>query len=424
MSASRERALVLFDQRRYELAERELRQALAQDPGDPTAHALLALCLSELERFNEAEAEARIALGRGSELGIVHYALARVLYDRNRLDDARDAVQEAIRREPEDPGYFSLLAAIHFDERRWNEALQAADQALTLDPEHAGALNLRAMALRKLGRDREAALTLEGALAKDPERALTHANRGWTLLHDGDPAGALESFREALRLDPTLETARSGVVEALKARHAVYRVLLSYFTWMDKLSRRGQWLVLVGGYFGYRYLSSVADTNPRLRVVVWPLLGLYILFAVMTWIGPAVFDTTLRFNRFGRLVLSDDERLQSTLISGALGFAAVATVMYLLTGAATALAGALTALFVSMPVAATFRSQRGWPRRAMAWYTGVLAGLGTLVMLLVARDEARGVSGGFGWGLFIVFMLAAFAAQWVGNWLVGIRPKR
>jgi tetratricopeptide (TPR) repeat protein len=424
MSANRERAFVLFDQRRYELAERELRQALAQDPGDATAHALLALCLSERERFAEAEAEARAAVGRAPDLGLVHYALARVLYDRNRFDDAVLAVEEAIRHEPEEASYFSLLAAIHHDEHRWKKALEAADQALALDPEHPGALNLRAMVLRKLGRDREAAAVVEGALANDPESGLAHANHGWGKLERGDAAGALESFREALRLDPSLDTARRGVVEALKARHSVYRVLLKYFTWMQTLTRRGQWGVILVGYFGFRALRGVAEANPGLAPFLWPLMGAYVLFALMTWIGPAVFDTTLRFSRFGRLALSDEERLQSTLISGALGFAAVATITFLLTGAQTALAGILTSLFVSIPIAATFRAERGWPRRTMAWYTAGLAALGAVVILLIAREEWSRSEGGLGWSLFFVFLLAAVAAQWIGNWLAGVRPKR
>jgi len=426
MSASRERAFMLFDQQRYELAERDLRQVLAQDPGDPTAHALLALCLSERERFDEAEAEARIAVGRGPDLGFVHYALSRVLYDRNRLDEAVVAVQEAIRQDPENEAFFTLLGTIHHDERRWQKALEAADQALVLDPEYSHALNLRAMVLRKLGRDREAAETIDGALARDPEGALTHANRGWGELQRGNPAGALESFREALRLDPTLETAREGTVEALKARHAIYRGLLKYFTWMGKLSRRDQWFVLLGGYFAFRGLRSVAAENPALAPFLWPLIGAYILFALMTWIGPAVFDTALRFNRFGRLALSDEERLQSTLVSGALLFAAAATITFFLTGAATAAAGIFTSLLVSMPIAATFRTQRGWPRTVMAWYTIALAVLGAVVILLVARNEWRGSDdgGGLGWGLFFLFLLAAFAAQWIGNWLAGVRPKR
>ena len=424
MSVNRERAFVLFDQHRYELAERELRQALAQDPGDPTAHALLALCLSEQERFAEAEAQARSAVGRGPDLGLVHYALARVLYDRNRMDEAATAVEEAIRHEPEEAPYFSLLAAIHHDERRWKKSLEAADQALALDPEHPGALNLRAMVLRKLGRDREAADTIEGALARDPESAVTHANQGWGTLQRGNPAGALESFREALRLDPTLETARLGVIEALKARHAVYRVLLKYFTWMETLTRRGQWLVILGGFFVIRALRRVADTSPGLAPFIWPLIGAYVLFALMTWIGPAVFDTTLRFNRFGRLTLSDAERLQSTLVSAALGFAAVATITFVVTGAETALAGILTSLLVSIPIAATFRTQPGWPRKTMVWYTVALAALGATVILLVAREEWRGREASLGWGLFVLFLLAAIAAQWIGNWLVGVRPKR
>ena len=424
MSVNRERAFVLFDQQRFELAERELRQALTQDPGDPTAHALLALCLSEQERFDEAEAEARSAVGRSPDLGLVHYALARVLYDRNRLDEAATAVEEAIRHEPEEASYFWLLGAIHHDERRWKKSLEAADQALALAPEHRSALNLRALVLRKLGRDREAAETVEGALARDPENAVTHANQGWGKLQRGNPAAALESFREALRLDPTLETARLGVIEALKARHAVYRVLLKYFTWMDTLTRRDQWLVILGGVFGIRALRRVAEAIPGLAPFIWPIVGAYILFALMTWIGPAVFDTTLRFNRFGRLTLSDAERLQSTLVSVALGFAAVATLMFVLTGAETALAGILTSLLVSLPIAATFRTQPGWPRKTMAWYTVALAVLGATVILLVARDEWRGSDGQGGWGLFLLFLFAAIAAQWIGNWLVGVRPKR
>lgn len=424
MSANRERAFVLFDQRRFDLAERALRQALAEDPGDPTAHALLALCLSEQERFDQAEAEARIAVGRGGELGLVHYALARVLYDRNRLDEAADAVREAIRRDPEAPNYFTLSGAIHYDQRRWQDALAAADQALELDPEHSGALNLRAMALRQLGRHAAAASTIEGALAKDPENALTHANRGWMLLRRGDTPAALESFREALRLDPTLDTARSGIVEGLKARHALYRVLLRYFLWMDTLTEGRQWLVIIGGYVVFRGLSRAAKAMPSLAPVIWPLAGLYALFALMTWIGPAVFDTALRFNRFGRLALSDDQRLQSTLVSAALGFAAVSTVTFALTGAETAVAGILWSLLLSMPIAATFRCQPGWPRKTMAWYTGALAAVGGIGLLLVARDELRAIDGGLGWGFMVLFSLAAFAAQWVGNYLIQKQPTR
>ena len=93
------------------------------------------------------------------------------------------------------------------------------------------------MALVQLGRKDEAQQTLGSALANDPENALTHANQGWALLHRGDHAKALEHFREALRIDPELDWARAGIVEALKARHLIYRVMLRFFLWMGRQSQ-------------------------------------------------------------------------------------------------------------------------------------------------------------------------------------------
>src|SRR3712207_7475219 len=53
-----------------------------------------------------------------------------------------------------------------------------------------------------------------------------HANRGWQEAHRGNYEQAMAHFREALRIDASLEWAREGVVEVLKARNPVYRVML------------------------------------------------------------------------------------------------------------------------------------------------------------------------------------------------------
>ena len=62
MSPHIERALLLFQQSRTELAENELRQALGSDPDDSFAHALLALCLAKRKQFKEATTEAEQAV--------------------------------------------------------------------------------------------------------------------------------------------------------------------------------------------------------------------------------------------------------------------------------------------------------------------------------------------------------------------------
>jgi Tfp pilus assembly protein PilF len=60
-------------------------------------------------------------------------------------------------------------------------------------------------------------------LAMDPDDAHAHANRGWLLLRRGQPDEAMQSFQSALRLDPTLDWARLGMIEAMKAGHVATR---------------------------------------------------------------------------------------------------------------------------------------------------------------------------------------------------------
>src|SRR5262249_32603614 len=275
------------------------------------------------------------------------------------------------------------LASVELGRRRWAEALAAAERGLALDPEHAGCTNLRAMALVQLGRKEDAAQTLGSALAKDPENAVTHANQGWTLLHRGDHRGALAHFREALRLDPELEWARAGIVEALKARYLLYRVMLRFFLWMGRQSTVAQWVVILGFVFGRRILADLARSHPALAPFLFPVLALSFAFLLLTWIASPLFNLLLRLNRFGRLARSRDQRIASSWIGGCFLLAAVCFVSYLVRPAALNSFGMVYFGFLLMPLAVTFGRARGTPRRLMAAYTGVLALLGLPGLSLV-----------------------------------------
>ena len=275
------------------MAETELRQSLAADPGDAYAHALLALCLAHRESFQEATDEARQAVHLAPDFSFAFYAHAQVMFDRNRFPEALAAINEAIRLDPQDADYFAVLASIHMQESRWRDALNAAEQGLQFDPEHVGCTNLRAMAMVRLGRKSEAGRTIDAALSKNPDNSVTHANQGWTLLEIGDAKKAAEHFREALRLDPQNEWARQGIIEALKAKNIIYALMLKYFLWMAKFSRRAQWLILIGGYFGNQMLGSLSQSNPELAPWVLPLRILYVVFALMTWLAYPFFNLLL-----------------------------------------------------------------------------------------------------------------------------------
>jgi tetratricopeptide (TPR) repeat protein len=418
MGARLERARLLVQQSRFEQAEKELRGELASDPGSGEAHALLALCLSELERFDEATREAQEAIRLDPDCAFFHYALAHVRFDRRSFPEAEASAREAIRLDPEDPDYHDLLAGTRLAQERWSEALEAAEQGLERDPEHAGCTNRRAMALVKLGRRSEAGRALKGALERDPESGLTHANEGWRQLELGDARKALEHFREALRLEPDLEWARRGIVEALKARYRVYALLLRYFLWMEKLSGRARWGVILGGYIAFRLLRRAANAHPDLAPFVWPLLGLYIAFCVLTWLGGPLFNLLLRLNPFGRMALSREETIASNWIGATLLASLACAASGAILGSGTVLFAGIGIFGLLIPLSATFKCEAGWPRLAMGAYTALLAsmGLGT-VALLVARSQAASL-------LLLLFIVGVAFSSLVANILLAVVPRR
>ena len=231
-----QRAILLLQQRRMDLAEQELRRALLENPHDATALSLLANCLARQDRLEDATHTARAAIVADPGNALGYYMLGVVLRQRNRFDEAAEAVGQAIRIEPDQSTHWAELAQIELNRQHWDAALQAAERGLAHDAEDVDCTNLRAMALVKLGRREEAGQTIDVALARDPDNAVSHANRGWTLLESREPRKAMEHFREALRLNPDLDWARSGIAEAMKARNPLYRWLLAYFLWMAKLS--------------------------------------------------------------------------------------------------------------------------------------------------------------------------------------------
>ncbi len=366
MNPHLDRGLLLYQQSRYEQAETELRQALGADPHDAFAHALLALCLTERQKYDVATAEAQQAIHLSPDLPFAHYAHARVLYDRNHYPEAQAAIEEAIRLDSADATYFALLAGIHFDQKRWQAALDAAEQGLQFDGEHIGCTNLRAMAMVKLGRRAEAGTTIDAALARNPDNAFTHANQGWTLLEKGEPKKALEHFREALRLDPTNEWARHGIVEALKARNIIYAAMLKYFLFMSRMSSQVQWGIIIGGYLGNRLLSGLARSNPELAPWVLPLQVLYITFAVLTWTAYPMFNLLLRLNRFGRLALTPAQTVESNWVGASFLLALISLGGCLVAGFNSPWVVSLAVFgLLLLPLSGLFRCSEGWPRVTM-----------------------------------------------------------
>ena len=408
-----ERALVLLEQSRYDLAEKELRQALAEDPDNPFAHAFLASCLHARDQYLPATEEAEAAIRLAPDWAEAHAILARIMIGRNRFDEARQAAAEALRLDPEDPDYHAVLANVYLGEEQWQRSLEEAERGLALDAEHVVCNNLRAMALTKLGRTEEANATIASTLARAPEDAFSHANQGWNYLHQGNSQKAREHFREALRLDPEMDYARLGMVEALKSKNIVYALMLRYFLLMSRLSQRARWMVILGGFIGYEVLRGVARKNPALAPYITPFLILYIVFALLTWISVPLFNLLLRLDRFGRHALSRDQRLASNWIGLMLLLGLSGLAVWLVADPPYSVLGLVVAAvlgFLLLPVSAIFNCDRGWPRSWMIVYTLILVLLAPSYFLLYPVNEELAMVAlqAFLWGSVLSGFVANF----------------
>lgn len=410
MSTHLARAEMLLQQSRPAEAEREARLALAEDPENAFAHALLALSGVAQERAAEALASAQTAIGLAPATAYMHYVHAYVLHRLDRSREALAAIDEAIRLSPEDEESFALRASIQLARRDWTAALADAEAGLKINPEHVRSANLRAMALVNLGRKAEAAATGEYALQRDPQNALAHANQGWTCLHRNEPRQAQVHFREALRLDPELEYARHGMLEALKARNPLYRGMLAYFLWIGRQSGRVQWAFIIGSYVVMRFVRGAAVAAPQLGWLLWPLVGAFYLFVYLSWTAVPMFNLLLRFDRFGRFVLSRDERFASNWFGGAVAATLGFLAWWALDGGEIAMFCAIAAAVISVCVAAGFL-HRARNRRILLAATAALAVLGATGIWMAAQSMSIAPLMAF----FIGFLGFQFLANALGR---------
>lgn len=388
-------ATLLMDQGRYDLAERQLRLALAEDPNLALAHAFLALCLSKRESHTEATAEARHAIGLEPADSYMHFALASVLMRRNMTREAIEAAWEAVGLEPDEVRNWGILAAALAIEKKYKEALTAADRGLALSPDDPTCVNVRAKALAELGRSKEAAHTIDGALQKNPDNPFTHANMGWTLLQRGgrsNAAQALEHFRESLRLDPTLDYARAGLVEAMKARYFIYRVMLTYFLFMARLPGRVQWMIIIGGVIGNNILRSIGASNPAVAPFVWPVTIAYLVFVVLTWLTIPLFNLALSLNRFGRASLRRYQLWWAWALGAWIAACILLGIAALLTGSALLSTPAIFAAALIVPIAMAGQAQEGPPRWIMAAYLAAMAVLMFIAIPLSLATPFPGIA--------------------------------
>lgn len=364
-----DRARALIEHGRFEEALAALKKHASEDPGSAQLWALTAVCYIGTEHYADAIKAAQRAIHADPNAQLGHHALGYALLGNDQVDEAFAAARNAARLAPQWSEPRFLMSRLHLQQRNWPEALAAAETGLELDPESDTGVSLRAFALRQLGRTEEARSTAMAALKLNPESADALALRGTLYLDEGAYDEAAKLFREALRIEPHNDWAKSGVVSVIKAKSVFFRPLLRFQLWAEKQTQATLWGLIIGGLIVARVLKSIAKSNQTLEAIILPILMVYALFVLMTWMGEPVFSSLIRLHPLGRLTIDTRQRQASNGLIGCALLAAAATVVWAITRqpAFGWMAVACAALVIPVTVSLGQASRR--PRKILIGYT-------------------------------------------------------
>ncbi|GLB52737.1 hypothetical protein NBRC110019_17770 [Neptunitalea chrysea] len=398
---------ILLRQGRYAEAEKIANEMLSDNPDNPYLLKVLAEIKALQKDFDSALLLINDAIGKVPHEDDFFYLRARVLFALSKYDLAEFNIKEAISFDPSEADYFAFWANIKLYRKGYQEALDLANKALELDAENIMALNARSTALLKLN-DKEGSFeTIEGALHNDPDNYYTHANYGWGLLEKGDHKKAMIHFQESLQRNPNYGYAQQGMLEAIKAKNLVYRLFLKYAFFMSNKVGKYQWGILLGMYVIFRVLENLADKNEALEPFIMPIVYLYIVFAISTWIINPISNLFLRFNKYGKFLLEERERKNSSLVAISAFVSIVGFLGYLITRDYAGVFIGLYGLTMMIPLSRVFNKLSN--KLLIPLYTIAMALVGLYICVNLLLD--KGVSQ----MVFIIYGLMFLGFQFMYN---------
>ncbi|MDN3665962.1 tetratricopeptide repeat protein [Algibacter miyuki] len=320
-SPNLERGIQLFEIGRYKDAISYFQSALSENVNNTTAKYFLAQCLFQTGALDKA---LNLALDLRRDIpdaAHVYFLLSQLYLHQKKIKEAEENIDKSIALDPYQDTSFGQKAYIELSKKKFEDALKSANEGLRLNPKSNFCLNARTTALTKLNRKDEAKSSIEHLLEDDPEDAHSHANVGWSYLEHNNTKDALNHFKEALSLNPNLEYARSGMLTAIKSKNKVYNLYLRYSFWMNKQSGKNQWIFIIGIYIAYKLSVKLISASGYTFLLI-PLIIIYLLFALGSWIMEPLSNMLLILDKYGKYLLDQKEKLSGqvffALLIGAL----------------------------------------------------------------------------------------------------------
>lgn len=410
------RGMILLEKSRFKEAAAVFQESLAEDPHNPQIFYLLARCgYHAREEGDHALEYVDKALGIDPLESLYHQLRALILVEIRRAPEALAAIERALELDPESAQAYGAKGYILIHLQRWADAERAARRALEFDADDLFAGNILAAALRLQNKLDENQHLVSDMLARDPENAASHANAGWVLVSRGDYAKANTHFREALRLAPSFEPARIGMLETFKAKSPVYRLYIRYSLFMSRLPKNFQLIFILGIFVLYRILRSslqaTAGHGKTPAFLLGAVTAVYAVFFLWTWLSAGVGNLIVLLDKTARHSLKKMERMEAVFVGGfflgGLAVLGLETVIpgYILTPIAVA------AILSAVPFALTFTNEHPWGQN---FYGGMgvfiwIFGLASTFNMLMRGPELFNQAG------LLASLVIFVAATWLGG---------
>uniref|UniRef100_A0A182M9X8 dolichyl-phosphate-mannose--protein mannosyltransferase n=1 Tax=Anopheles culicifacies TaxID=139723 RepID=A0A182M9X8_9DIPT len=199
-------------------AERHLRKAIEIHEPFPSAWMNLGIVQAARKDHQAALASYERALELKPNYANCLYNLGNLYIDKQNSSMALRYWREAIQQNPRHSKAWANILALYDNRGRTEDIIRTSALALTFLPNDTAILFTRANAFGKLGQYETAEELYRQIIAARPDHAVYRANLGVLYHRWGQRnAQAIEQYRAALRLDPSLRSAKTNLLKLMNS---------------------------------------------------------------------------------------------------------------------------------------------------------------------------------------------------------------
>jgi tetratricopeptide (TPR) repeat protein len=211
----KQKALLLYNLRKYDESLDCLNKALELDPNDSAVWAAKGRVLNDLKKYNEAIRcfDKLLQLDPNHAGGWNNKGVA--LLDSGRYEEAIKCYDKAIQINPNVDATWCNKGIALFKIGRYEEAMKFLDKTLNINPNNSAMWAFKGSILNHLQKYNEALTCFDKLLQLDPNHAGGWNKKGVALTGLGKHYEAIRCFERSLELDPTRDIVSSNKIYAL-----------------------------------------------------------------------------------------------------------------------------------------------------------------------------------------------------------------